>query len=172
LLAVNQFGVSVVKNEDVARLRIALTRVARRIDRQVSGGGLTRTQLSILAAVSRLGPIGLTELAEFEDVNPTMLSRIVARLTEAELVRRLADPADGRASRIELTPRGRRLHQNLRDQRTKLLAERLDDLPEEVTLALLAAIPVLETLADRMGGPTASGKSTTSSARRERVGQP
>ena len=161
-----------VKNQDVARLRIALNRVARRIDRQVSGGALTRTQLSILAAVSRLGPVGLTELAELEDVNPTMLSRIVARLTDAELVRRLADPADGRASRLELTPRGRRLYQNLRDQRTKLLAERLDELPDEVTLTLLAAIPALEALADQMGGPTASEKSASLSSRRERVGQP
>jgi DNA-binding MarR family transcriptional regulator len=162
----------VVKNQDVARLRIALNRVARRIDRQVSGGALTRTQLSILAAVSRLGPVGLTELAELEDVNPTMLSRIVARLTDAELVRRLADPGDGRASRLELTPRGRRLYQNLRDQRTKLLAERLDELPDEVTLTLLAAIPALEALADQMGGPTASEKSASLSSRRERVGQP
>jgi len=164
--------VNAVKNEDVARLRIALTRIARRIDRQVSDGALTRTQLSILAAVSRLGPVGLTELAELEDVNPTMLSRIVARLTDAELVRRLADPGDGRASRLELTPRGRRLYQNLRDQRTKLLAERLDELPDEVTLTLLAAIPALEALADQMGGPTASEKSASLSSRRERVGQP
>lgn len=159
-----------VKNQDVARLRLALNRIARRIDRQVSGDGLTRTQLSVLTAVARLGPVGLTELADVEDVNPTMLSRIVAKLTEAELVRRLADPTDGRASRIELTPRGRRLHQNLRDRRTRLLAERLEELPEEVTLILLAAIPALETLADRMAGPTATGKS--SSTRRERVSQP
>ena len=41
-----------------------------------AGEGLTPTELSILATISRRGSLRLTELAEIERVNPTMLSRI------------------------------------------------------------------------------------------------
>jgi DNA-binding MarR family transcriptional regulator len=60
-------------NEDVVRLRGALARIARSIDRQVSGDGLTRTQLSVLGTVARKGSIGVGELADAEGLNPTML---------------------------------------------------------------------------------------------------
>src|ERR1700733_9716759 len=82
--------------EVVEGLRLALARISRRIDRQVAGEGLTRTQLSVLAAVAVHGPLGLGELAEFEGVNPTMLSRIVARLEQDGLIRRQVDPDDRR----------------------------------------------------------------------------
>jgi DNA-binding MarR family transcriptional regulator len=152
-----------VADEDVARLRVALTRVARRIDRQISGAGLTRTELSILAAVSRFEQVGLTELAEYEDVNPTMLSRIVGKLTEQGLLRRLPDPSDRRASRVELTAKGQRLQQSLRDQRSKLFAERLRELPDDIAQTLVGATPALEALVDWMCGPTAAPKSASRS---------
>jgi DNA-binding MarR family transcriptional regulator len=132
--------------EDVARLRIALARTARWLDRNAAGDGLTRTQLSVLGSTARLGPLGLGELAEIECVNPTMLSRIVGKLVDAGYLRRLTDPTDRRAAQVQVTEAGMQLHRRIRAERTLLLAERLDTLPAPQRRALLAAVPALEAL--------------------------
>jgi DNA-binding MarR family transcriptional regulator len=137
-------------DEDVARLRIAMARILRFVDRQVRGDGMTRTQMSVLGTVARLGPIGLADLAEIEGVNPTMLSRIVGKLETAELLRRLADPEDHRAVRVEITEQGQELQQQLRRERTKLLVEQVAGLPADRAAELAAALPALELLANEM----------------------
>jgi DNA-binding MarR family transcriptional regulator len=142
--------VAVLDADDVARLRIALARVARALDRQTRGHELTRTQASVLGTAARLGPLRITELAEIEGVNPTMLSRIVAKLEDAGLLHRSPDPDDRRAALVEPTAEGRALQQRLRDERTRLLAEHLAGLPEDHATGLLAALPAIEALADAL----------------------
>ncbi|HEX8768406.1 MAG TPA: MarR family transcriptional regulator [Jatrophihabitans sp.] len=139
--------------EDVDRLRIALARIARLVDRQVSGDGMTRTQLSVLSTIARLGPLGISELADIEGLNPTMLSRVLSKLEASGLVVRSAAVADRRAVRVQTTPAGRSLQQRLRRQRSQLLAERLTGLPEGQAGQLLAALPALETLAEQLNRP-------------------
>lgn len=136
------------ETDDVARLRIALARISRLLDRQSRGATLTRTQASVLATAARLGPIRLTELADVEGVHPTMLSRIVGKLEVAGLLLRTPDPEDGRAALVEVTDSGRELHLRLRAERTAVLAARLTALDPEEVSALLAALPALEALAD------------------------
>lgn len=132
--------------EDVARLRIALARTARWLDRNSATDGLSRTQLSVLGSTARRGPLGLGELAEIEGINPTMLSRIVSKLDDAGYLQRLTDAADRRAAHVQVTEAGRRLHLRHRAERTALLSERLAGLPAEQRSALLAAVPALEAL--------------------------
>jgi DNA-binding MarR family transcriptional regulator len=145
---VNQFG-----GEDVDRLRIALARIARLVDRQVSGDGMTRTQLSVLGTIARLGPLGISEVADIEGLNPTMLSRVLGKLEASGLVVRSAAEADRRAVQVQTTPTGRSLHQRLRRQRRQLLAERLAGLPAEQADQLLAALPALEALVEQLNRP-------------------
>lgn len=133
--------------DDVARLRIALARVSRRLDRHSRGGSLSATQASVLASAAKHGPVRLSDLAEIEGINPTMLSRIVAKLEDAGLLRRAADPLDGRAALVETTEAGRALHRTLRDERTRLLTDRLAAMPADSAAQLLAALPALEALA-------------------------
>jgi DNA-binding MarR family transcriptional regulator len=137
--------------DDVARLRIALARISRLLDRQSRGEALTSTQSSVLATVARLGPLRITEVAEIEGLNPTMLSRIVGKLEEAGLLRRKPDPDDGRASRVEATPAGAEINRKQRAQRTRLLTDRLAALPDTRATELLAALPALESLAEQLG---------------------
>jgi DNA-binding MarR family transcriptional regulator len=137
-------------DEDVARLRIAMARILRFVDRQVRGDAMTRTQMSVLGTVARLGPIGLSDLAEIEGVNPTMLSRIVGKLETAELLHRLRDPEDHRAVQVEVTETGRVLQQRLRRERTQLLVDRIAELPADRAAELTAALPALEMLASEM----------------------
>jgi DNA-binding MarR family transcriptional regulator len=134
--------------DDVARLRTALARTARWLDRNSAADGLSRTQLSVLGSTARRGPLGLGELAEIEGINPTMLSRVVSKLDDAGYLQRLTDPADRRAARVQVTEAGRRLHLRHRAERTEMLSERLAGLPAEQRTALLAAVPALEALQD------------------------
>lgn len=134
-------------DDDVARLRVALARVSRHLDRQARGDTLTRTQTSVLGTVIRLGPVRISELADVEGVNPTMLSRIVAKLEDTGLLHRRPDPGDGRAALVEITEEGRAVGLRLRTERTRLLTGRLAAMPGDRADELLAALPALEALA-------------------------
>ena len=137
-------------SEDVTRLRIALGRISRFLDRQSRGDGFTRTETSVLATVMRLGPVGLSELADIEGVNPTMLSRIVGKLEDKGLLARRPDPADRRAALVELTEAGQAEQKRLRSERSELLTARLAAMPEKSAAEVLAALPALEALADQL----------------------
>ena len=141
---------SLFDDDEVSRLRVALGRISRQVDRQTSGGELTKTQFSILTTAVRRGPIRASEMAEIETLNPTMLSRMIGKMETAGLLQRSAHPDDGRAVVVAATPEGIALHTELRDKRTRLFAEYLAQLPETKTQDLLGALPALEALADRM----------------------
>jgi DNA-binding MarR family transcriptional regulator len=107
----------------------------------------------VLAAIVRNGAIGIGELAANEGVNPTMLSRVIGKLDDAGLIKRVPDPADRRAAVIEPTSAGRRLKQRIQEQRTAALAERLTRLSSEQDKALEAALSALEALATETRQP-------------------
>lgn len=140
--------------DEVTRLKIALIRIVRLVDKQVSGGGLTRTQLSVLGTVARIGPLGIGALAEAEGLNPTMLSRVVGKLESDGLLQRSTDPADRRAARVEITAAGEELHCRLRRERSALLAAALTRLPGDDADALLAALPAIEALVREIATPS------------------
>jgi DNA-binding MarR family transcriptional regulator len=137
-------------DEDVTRLRIALARIARLLDRQSRGQELTGTQASVLGTVARRGPLRISELAAREGINPTMLSRIVGKLEQALLLQRRPDPEDGRAARVQVTEAGAELNRRQRAQRTRVLGDRLATLSPPHAAAVLAALPALEALADQL----------------------
>jgi len=140
--------------DEVGRLRGALVRIARSIarsiDRQVPTEGLTRSQVWVLSTIARMGPIGMGELAEFENMNPTMLSRMVGKMADAGLVERVSDARDGRAVVVRLTTAGTALQDRLRAERSRLFVERLAELPERFATELLGALPALEALGELM----------------------
>jgi DNA-binding MarR family transcriptional regulator len=143
----------VMDAELVVRLRGVIPRLARQFNETSTGADLTPTQYSVLALVRVRGPLGLAELTELEGLNPTMLSRIVKVLDERGLIRRLPDPSDMRAARVEVTPQGARLHEQVREQRTQVLSEWLERLPAETAEQLLAAVPAMEALAEAVKSP-------------------
>jgi DNA-binding MarR family transcriptional regulator len=143
-----------VDAEAVARLRRVIAKLSRLLNAAAASEDLTPTQASVLGLVATRGPIGLAELVELEGLNPTMLSRVVAKLHGAGLIRRLPDPNDQRAAQVEATPAGRRRHERIRDTRTRVVARALDDLPEDATQAILDALPALEALTDGLRATT------------------
>jgi DNA-binding MarR family transcriptional regulator len=139
-----------VPDDEVDRLRIVLGRISRMVDRQVPGDGMTRTQLSVLGTIARRQTMGMSELAEREGLNPTMLSRIVGNLEAAALVSRTPGPDDRRSVVVEITATGAKLQARRQRERTRLFAERLGRVDPQRTAALLDALPALESLADAM----------------------
>jgi DNA-binding MarR family transcriptional regulator len=137
--------------DTAARLRAVVGKLSRRLNALARGSGLTPSQLSALGVVARTGPIRLSELAEIESVNPTMLSRVVAALDEAGLIRRRTDPDDRRAGLLEVTPRGRRTHDRLRAERARVLTAGLEGLQATDVEAVEAALPALEALVAAIG---------------------
>ncbi len=142
--------------DEVNRLRTALGRISRTVDRQVAGDGMTRTQLSVLGTVARQRSLGIGELADIEGLNPTMTSRLVGKMEAAGLVRRSPAEDDRRSVVVEITPAGSRLHARLRAQRTRLFTARLADLPARQQEALLRAVPALELLSEALRHPDPS----------------
>ena len=137
--------------ESAARLRRVIVRLARTFNDSASAEGLSPTQASVLAVVGARGPIALAALAEFEGINPTMLSRIVGKLDGAGLIRRMPNPDDQRAALVEATERGRETSERVRAARTALVTKLLSGLPPETAAAVLSALPALEAMAGLTG---------------------
>jgi DNA-binding MarR family transcriptional regulator len=134
--------------EIAARLRLAVTRLSRRLRQQVAGG-LTSSQVSALATVERLGAPTLGELAAFEQVQPPSMTKMVVGLEGAGLVMRREDDSDGRIVRVVLTPEGRRTVQRSRSLRNAYLARRLRVLSEDERARLDELVELLEHLVER-----------------------
>src|SRR5260370_27566209 len=92
--------------DGVTRLRGVIARLARQLNASSTSEGLTPSQASVLGLVVFRGPLSLDELADLEGLNPTMLSRVVGRLQELELIRRIPAPADLRSASAISTPDG------------------------------------------------------------------
>lgn len=115
-----------------------------------TGEGLTPTQASVLTLIATRGPLGLTELAEREGVNPTMLSRVVQALVRLDLIDRVSDPFDQRAIQVNVTENGRGTHERIRASRTQVIDRCLSKLSEKDRTAIIEVIPSLELLADEL----------------------
>jgi DNA-binding MarR family transcriptional regulator len=73
--------------------------------------GLTGRQATALWMANQ--PLSMGELSTQLACDPSSATGIVDRLERKGLVRRVADPADRRAKRVELTPDGRKLRRRI-----------------------------------------------------------
>lgn len=126
-----------------SRLRLVILRMSRRL-RQESTGEVTASQMSALASIALSGGPSLGELAAIERIAPPSMTRIVARLEEQELVRRRPDVTDRRVSRLEITPVGEGLLEEIRSRRDAYLAVRLQALTEADRAIVVQALPIFE----------------------------
>jgi DNA-binding MarR family transcriptional regulator len=110
--------------------------------------GLSLTAAATLATLERSGPCRLTWLATREGVTQPAMTQLIARLQEAGLVDRAADPADGRVAQIRLTDDGRATLARRRAVRADRLAGLLAGLTPGERDALAAAVPAMDALAN------------------------
>lgn len=126
-----------------SRLRLAITRAARRL-RQEADPGLSPSLTAALSTVERHGPLTPSRLAELERIQRPTATRLLARLEQEGLVERQADAEDGRVSHVLVTARGRALVRRLRSRKNAYLARRLRHLDDEELETLERATAILE----------------------------
>lgn len=114
--------------ETAERLHAIAIHLLRRLRKVDEATGLSGPRLSALSVVVFAGPVTITELAAAEQVKPPTMTRLVQGLEADGLVKRRADAADGRVSRIEATTRGRKILLDGRARRVAMLAGLLEAL--------------------------------------------
>ena len=132
-----------------AQLRLSVLRLARRLRQlDVAAEGVTLSQLSALYILVAQGPLTLGDLAAAEKVQPPTMTRLVSRMEEDGLVRRLAHATDRRIVVVEPTPEGSRLVEASRRRRTAELVRRLATLTEAERATVAEATVLLDRLTE------------------------
>src|SRR5439155_9660838 len=103
--------------------------------------------VSLLEEIARAPGIGVRELAALERMSSPGMTKYVARLERAGLVRRV-ETADRRRVGLELTEEGRRVRRSVKSRRTAWLAARLQTLEPDELAAVDAAVQPLSRLLD------------------------
>ena len=80
---------------------------------EMAGLGLTTPKMRSLAVLSVNDGLLIRELATYAIVDPSTLSRALDQLAAESHIRRQADPADSRATRIFITESGRQTFETL-----------------------------------------------------------
>jgi DNA-binding MarR family transcriptional regulator len=140
------------ESELAARLRLSVTRLARRLRQQASAEAeVSPSQLAALSSIERLGPVTLGDLAAVERVQPPTVTRIVAGLEEAGLVSRQVDAKDRRVARVHPTVAGRKFLERSRNRKEAYLTSRIRTLDADDRAVLARAAMILEKLLEGEG---------------------
>jgi DNA-binding MarR family transcriptional regulator len=128
------------------RLAFLLNVAQRRLQRHVAGrsgdNGVTAAQSGLLFVLGQQDGVPMSEAAAALDLNPPGISGLVDRMTAAGLIQRRADPQDGRAWRLWLTPAGRAALAQAKAELTRInarLTEGFSDADIDVVARWLAS---------------------------------
>ena len=122
---------------------VRLTRASHAMRTQLSAksaDGIDWASYALLFQLVHDGPKRSSALAEAACVDPSTVSRQVAELVRAGLVERMPDPADGRASLLVATERGRVVHDLRRELRKRTFSRIVDGWPEQDVATLTALL--------------------------------
>jgi DNA-binding MarR family transcriptional regulator len=131
-------------------MRSVIGRLARGLRHAGSQSDLSPSQYEVFGTIARRGDLKLSELAAIEGINPTLLSRVVAKLEADQLVTRTPDADDRRVAHVVPTAKGRRRYEQIKNARTDALGLAINSLTDAERRALATALPVLESLAVRL----------------------
>lgn len=81
--------------------------LGKRFDHRARALGLTRAQCQVLAHLVRNEGINQARLAEFMELEPISLARLIDRMEQAGWVERRADPSDRRARLLYMTDKAK-----------------------------------------------------------------
>jgi len=88
-------------------LNVAQRRLQRWMAARAQARGVTAAQSGLLFILGQRDGVLMGEAGAALDLGPPGISGLVDRMTAASLIKRRADPDDGRAWRLWLTPAGR-----------------------------------------------------------------
>src|SRR6185295_713574 len=147
-------------NRSIAdRLHSTAIKLLRRLRREDEAMGLTAARASALSVLVFGGrPITLGALAQAEQVSAPTITRLIVGMERDGLVRREADPKDGRVVWLHATAKGGRLLHAGRRRRVAALEADLAGLPPAERETLAAATGILERVLGDSRGAGATDK--------------
>ncbi|HEY2670531.1 MAG TPA: MarR family transcriptional regulator [Rugosimonospora sp.] len=134
----------------LATLGLMRRHVRRLVGRPWPQSPMTGSQSELIRMVWRNPDISVAEAASELGVAPNTVSTLVGQLTEQDLLRRSPDEHDRRIARLSLTPSAQQQVDAWRDRRIALVAQVLDGLDRSDIEALRAALPTLNSVAERL----------------------
>jgi DNA-binding MarR family transcriptional regulator len=130
-------------------LRPALLKVSRALRREAQRAGVSAVDAQLLGAVKKHPGIGVSDLAEREQVTRASMSGHVKRMEAAGWIARSApDDDDRRRVGLTLTAKGGKALDAIRRRRNDWLAARLATFSEDERAALGVAAALLARLAE------------------------
>jgi DNA-binding MarR family transcriptional regulator len=137
--------------EIAPKLRAAVLRLARRLRVDRDRSALSNNKIAVLSHLAREGESTPSRISHDERQHPQSLTRVFAELVDDGLIERVADPDDGRRSRLRLTTAGRAAFDDDMALRDRWLVDALDGLG----VADLRLLADAAALLDRIGDPDA-----------------
>lgn len=156
-----------LKRQLVAQL-IETSRLLRNhIDQRAKERGTTRAQWIVLFRLRQQEGLTQVDLADVLELQPISLVRLLDRLVDHKLLERKPDPKDRRANRLFLTPKGRKLVDDLDSLRDAIAVDVLRDIPESTVESTLNALVEMK---ERIKtGPEIPAEADQAKARRGRI---
>ena len=128
-------------------LRVAVSRLRRRLVDVADTHELTPSQLSVLSRLGKEGPASASDLAAAERIRPQSVAATLAILEGRALIIRRPDPGDGRRQLVSLSPAGTALFDDRRRHREEWLSRALEErLTESERQTVIDAAALLERL--------------------------
>jgi len=113
------------------RLSVVTNRISRSFaGRYAEAFGLSIPEWRVLAVAGSFAPLSARAICERTAMDKVKVSRAVGRLVARGLLRRATDPGDRRATRLSLSPAGRRIY--------RAIVPMALDLERQVTAGLTA----------------------------------
>ncbi|SEC61443.1 DNA-binding transcriptional regulator, MarR family [Streptomyces sp. 3213] len=143
-------GISDSAARSARDLRVVFSRLRRRIREVATDEDLTPSQESALTLVGKHGAATASALASAEGVRPQSMAATLAALDRHGLIRRSADPEDGRRQLVTLTEAGRERVEDNRQVREEWLARAFEDrYTEQERRTIVDALTLLERLSEQ-----------------------
>jgi MarR family transcriptional regulator for hemolysin len=111
-------------------------------DQKARQFGMTRAQWAVLLKLERYEGLNQSDLAEYLDIQPITLTRLVDRLCDSGLIERRPDPTDRRAKLLYLTPAARPLLTRISEQVEVVAEEVLAGLDPQAIDAVLSQLGI------------------------------
>lgn len=143
----NPEGISESAARAAQDLRVAFSRLRRRIREVSERQDLSPSQVSALTLVSKSGAATASALAATEGVRPQSMAATLAVLDQQGLIVRNPDPGDGRRQLVTLTDAGRERVEGTQQARGEWLAKAFQDrCTEAERQSIIEAMAVLDRL--------------------------
>ena len=120
--------------------------IRRRLRAGLTTPRLRGAEVELLRLVRAQPGLRVSEAAKELGLAGNSVSTLVKGLVELGMLERAADPADGRATLLHITPEAEHRLQDWQDRRSVLVRAHIDRLSDADRAALTAALPALRAL--------------------------